>query len=56
VNTATKILIYAIAFAVVAYAVFAIRRDIRDTRIEVELAELLADKQAVIDDTERGLS
>jgi hypothetical protein len=56
VNTAEKILIYVIAFSFFVYAVFAIRRDIRDTRIEVELAELLADKQAVIDDTERGLS
>jgi hypothetical protein len=56
VTLAEKILIWLIAFSFVVYAVFAILRDIRETRIELELAELLADKQAVIDDTERGLS
>jgi hypothetical protein len=56
VTLAEKILIWLIAFSILAYAVFAILRDIRETRIELELAELLADKQAVIDDTERGLS
>lgn len=54
-TTAEKLFVLGGFASLFAYAAWAMWRDIRDARVEAELREMLADKDAVIEDTERGL-